>query len=1512
MANATATDVQKAYLAYFGRPADPVGLAYWTGKDVATMKAGFAASAEYTALYAGMSTTQMVAQVYQNLLGREAELAGLLYWAGEMSAGRQTVTTLVDAIQTNALGNDVTTINNRVTYATAFTAALDTTAEVIGYSGNTAAAAARTAVTAVLDTTASLTAAQTALATSVATVVAGGASSSGSTFTLTNGADTGTSFTGGTGADTFNGVLGKTLAAADGTTFNPGDNLNGSTGTDALNLSIAGTIAVGGDADVSAVTLTSIERLAASNYETSANTNTINLSNATGLTTIALAGSSATGDTLFTGVQNIVAAEMSSGSGDLSITYADAAVTGSADTQNLTLSGVTGGTFTAAATATGGVETLAITSSGSAANVLTGITNAATLTKFTVAGTQDVTLGTLQAAVITVDASASTGGVIATAGQGVNYAITGGKGNDVLTVTAGNVGATDTITGGTGTDTIKLDAAVTAANAANISGFEVLDVTTNNVAQTMAGLLSGVTKLVSSATSDGGGQVVSFTNVGSGVTDLQVTGTEGIVASLATNTSADAVTVTYGTSTAGFTVAGQTTLNDYETISIVSQGGANNTGAFNANSVTKLNVSGSKALTLGATTAASLATINASGMTAAFVMSDNSSTTASSITGGTGNDKLYGSTLVDTIVGGSGDDSIYGSAGADSLSGGDGNDTFTVATVAHFTTGVETVVGGAGNDTLSIEQAATVTTVTAANLGAISGIETLSINSTSAAASVTLNDAVFTANGQTLAIVDADLTTAGGTLTVDGSALTSANSISVTANTATGINDTLTGGAGNDSFTFSTTAGLEATDTVVGGTGTDTIFLTASADVTANLTGVRTVENITTTGTGGNIVITVGSDSVIAASSTLTTTAASSTTTGNTLNYNGSAVTTATKVQNVTGSAGTDTIIGGSGNDILVGGDSADKLTGGAGVDSLSGGAGDDLIYVDTAAQFVSLASAETVSGGSGNDTLVFATGVGFTVAAADLAAINSVETLQFLSTASNDTVTLTDAVFTANGATSLKIDAAAVTSGNFGLAASALSAANSVTVTRTNNGADGGDSIVFGAGNDVLKVATSILDNTTTTLTGGTGNDTITLTETGQTVTMTALTTGFEKIDFGADIAAAITTVDANVASGVTFTVDGAALITTNALTFNGSAELDGKFTMTGGAAADVLTGGALADTISGGSGADTITGGKAADSLTGGAGADVFAYTSASVTDSTGTTYDTITDFTTTSDKIKMTLDYSAVSAGVDVNANLVASTADLSAKRGEFVYDTATSLLSINVNNDNLITTQDIKISLATVVAGDVNMTITGTTFGDTIVGGSGADVIATNGGADTVTGGAGADSMTGGGGVDVFKWTATTAATFATEANTNAGATATFAAGSVGDKVATFTTTADKLYFAAAGLTNAVGTENDTADVIAAAGTVTNTARFVIVSTNQADLTFATAVTLLDGLTTTAVAIGDSFIAAIDNGTDSALYYVKQVSASNTIAAQDVTLIGQVVGTAQLANGDFVSF
>ncbi|MEA3002943.1 MAG: serralysin [Sphingomonadales bacterium] len=66
----------------------------------------------------------------------------------------------------------------------------------------------------------------------------------------------------------------------------------------------------------------------------------------------------------------------------------------------------------------------------------------------------------------------------------------------------------------------------------------------------------------------------------------------------------------------------------------------------------------------------------------------------------------------------------------------------------------------------------------------------------------------------------------------------------------------------------------------------------------------------------------------------------------------------------------------------------------------------------------------------------------------------------------------------------------------------------------------------------------------------------------------------------------------DGNVGAGQQMTVDAASLRSTETLTFNGSAELDGSFRVFGGAGNDSITGSLGNDILSGGLGHDTLTG--------------------------------------------------------------------------------------------------------------------------------------------------------------------------------------------------------------------------------------------------------------------------------------------------------------------------------
>ena len=83
--------VIREYQAAFGRVPDQAGVAYWVGQvaanpaNLALLSTAFANSAEFFADYAASATTPasstLVTALYQNVLGRAPDAAGLAYWS---------------------------------------------------------------------------------------------------------------------------------------------------------------------------------------------------------------------------------------------------------------------------------------------------------------------------------------------------------------------------------------------------------------------------------------------------------------------------------------------------------------------------------------------------------------------------------------------------------------------------------------------------------------------------------------------------------------------------------------------------------------------------------------------------------------------------------------------------------------------------------------------------------------------------------------------------------------------------------------------------------------------------------------------------------------------------------------------------------------------------------------------------------------------------------------------------------------------------------------------------------------------------------------------------------------------------------------------------------------------------------------------------------------------------------------------------------------------------------------
>lgn len=88
----TTNAVKRLYSAYFLRSADAKGLSYWKaemskGLPLSTVSEAFAASQEFVNRYGSLSNSDFVALVYQNVMGRKADRAGLDYWVAQLRRG---------------------------------------------------------------------------------------------------------------------------------------------------------------------------------------------------------------------------------------------------------------------------------------------------------------------------------------------------------------------------------------------------------------------------------------------------------------------------------------------------------------------------------------------------------------------------------------------------------------------------------------------------------------------------------------------------------------------------------------------------------------------------------------------------------------------------------------------------------------------------------------------------------------------------------------------------------------------------------------------------------------------------------------------------------------------------------------------------------------------------------------------------------------------------------------------------------------------------------------------------------------------------------------------------------------------------------------------------------------------------------------------------------------------------------------------------------------------------------
>ncbi|OUW01413.1 MAG: hypothetical protein CBD16_05595 [Betaproteobacteria bacterium TMED156] len=133
----TATLIHQMYIAYYQRPADPAGLAYWQAQLTANgggeagwnaVAAAFANAAESSALYGSQTLEQKISAIYLAAFERAAVDSEVSYWASSGFTEAQ----IAFAIVNGAQNDDLTTVGTKVTYATNFVAAIDPAGTGVG------------------------------------------------------------------------------------------------------------------------------------------------------------------------------------------------------------------------------------------------------------------------------------------------------------------------------------------------------------------------------------------------------------------------------------------------------------------------------------------------------------------------------------------------------------------------------------------------------------------------------------------------------------------------------------------------------------------------------------------------------------------------------------------------------------------------------------------------------------------------------------------------------------------------------------------------------------------------------------------------------------------------------------------------------------------------------------------------------------------------------------------------------------------------------------------------------------------------------------------------------------------------------------------------------------------------------------------------------------------------------------------------------------------------------------
>ena len=726
--------IQKLYIAYYGRPADPGGLRYWASQlpDNATADSAatkelisrFISSQEAQDRFGSPSLDSAIARIYTYAFHRDANDADKALYTG-----KTVVDVLVNVISVSS-GPDYASLNNKLEYAKWFTAYLDPNGDGIPNDDSTgtkfyATFYGNTDATDIAAKLNSIDAANPAVKSNVLNDVISIADSGDAI--KTNPPTTGQTFTLTTGLDNIVGTSGDDTINATHNTVTLGDVIDGAGGNDTLYVGDTGSTS---GVNFNLATIKNIENLT---YQAANNAaNTLNLTGLSGLQSVTYQDLNSTAqnvtintkgnatsvtvknaavvnvtDTATTDTLTSVSIDGNSGAAtitsdaltslSLANTNQNATVTATGThTLNVTVNNVTGGTIN-----DDNATSVTVTGSGAKSSGFTLTTDAATSLAF--AGDEALSLALadtgVNAAVVSSITSTNTAGVTITTALGNGVSFTGGdgndkvevgattktidmgKGNDTVVITTGvtALGSGGSLKGGDGTDTISMDAddaatATASSTFANsIDGFERLDI---------SGAASGAVT-IKLANLDNIADVRVSANIAQNLT-LDNLATNGTV----TWTSAQTV----GTSTTINVKDAATNTNDVINLGISSSGAGIDVKTVTVANVetVNLNTDDSAATPTGIAHTLTLTAANAKTLT---VFGDAGVTLT-----------LTGSTALETInTSGVTKGAVSVTTVADksvTLTGGDTDTTFDASSITTATNSA-TITTGAGNDTIT-------------------------------------------------------------------------------------------------------------------------------------------------------------------------------------------------------------------------------------------------------------------------------------------------------------------------------------------------------------------------------------------------------------------------------------------------------------------------------------------------------------------------------------------------------------------------------------------------------------------------------------------------------------------------------------------------------------------------------------------------------------------------------------------------------------------------------------------